>query len=644
MTSGRIIATLTLLILLTSTANAETIYKQVNNEFSFSDLFLSASFDTFSQKVLMRPGDDLEFRYSLDYDIEPYDTYSGLRVMTKAQYNDPNCKPILDRLEQVKIFQSSGFAFPTNKYLSPSDLNENYNCGTVHYTSDPNPPSTSDVFFEDGVWQGERNIVVDPQDLSLSGEYFVMGGYCSWHDDSYIADTLTCSNDAVWINVVGDDYCGTGDGYQPITPVDDPDGYCWSERGRKLCIDSKCRDPCGGVTGSGRCSDCIADDIRTKDQALDLRDELGYSSSTIFCLPEESCETVDDCKSLSWVADITGLNELDETLVNEKLKLRDGFGNGAHCEKDNPTNSKIKAANEVFDSVAKYGQCMPGAKRVQDCYDIFGTPTAARYVDVKGFRHEGRSWSINANDECVIDECTDAMDPKCVLYEPSGASKIGVCNTIEYKSGACTSNNMLDYCGTQCSFKDTPNPLTTCNTDTDCGVVDNFFMKCVKDPSGVGSCIKGEQPAPSDFNDVCDSRSYCMDRFWTVLDRCEDVKCGDDGSCEIIETTCVSDADCQTDTNFARVCENGCCASGDIPTPVQSCNNGVQDAGELGVDCGGVCGNLCSLPVECISSTSSVSCFMDEYAFESLMAIAGIFGIILVSLTVYAGKKGWITI
>jgi hypothetical protein len=106
-----------------------------------------------------------------------------------------------------------------------------------------------------------------------------------------------------------------------------------------------------------------------------------------------------------------------------------------------------------------------------------------------------------------------------------------------------------------------------------------------------------------------DSGACTTDCYNTVQDCTEtDVNCG--GACAVMGRTCAVGKGCLVNTDCNPVTSGVCGA--DKKCAMATCNDGVRNGGETGVDCGGPCagltppqlcppGDLCETAIDCIS-------------------------------------------
>jgi len=658
METRRLLLFLALLILLSSPIQAITADVKIQKVSWLP--FLNVAFDAWDEKIILHDNDRVRFLYSIDYEKPVHDTYVGYLIMSDAQYYDPQCQSYLSRIKGLSIVQESTSKFSSRGVVLSKFLDSPYfasictvqgiqstcflypnptaggKCGYTAYAQASNPPFTSSGR------EGEINI--DITRLSESGKYYVVGGYCTKHSDSLFGldDTVSCQTDAVWVMRKSPDYCGgTEDGFRPITLIYDPDQYCWVTRGRKLCVDSYCEDPCG-LEGSGcRDEDCAKFDLNNYNtQILPIVQKFGYNKTAILCLPELYCNYASDCKGKVALAS-TPLSDQNAALVSQKMQNLQGFESGAHCEKANPQNEFIKELNSVLGGL-RYGYCQAGAVRAQDCFDTLGDPSTARYVDANGALHTGKTWSVDSSGKCVISECEDYGGTCTILRD--GKYEIGICQAKDLKAGACSTTGMLDYCVGQCSVK-TPPKYGTCNTNVDCGVINGYIGKCVKDASGIGTCMQSEIASPQELNQICTDAEWCYQHFGSALGRCQTMKCSSDGQCIIEETTCTSNLDCNAGVYTGRVCVDGCCESAFRQNDA-TCTDKIQNQGEQGIDCGGPCPACVPVvpPVDLCEGKyfSDPACFYSKYALAVQIIIGALFMAILVGLAIIANQRGWI--
>jgi hypothetical protein len=173
--------------------------------------------------------------------------------------------------------------------------------------------------------------------------------------------------------------------------------------------------------------------------------------------------------------------------------------------------------------------------------------------------------------------------------------------------------------------------LETCNgIDDDCdGKIDD-----VKDgesiPATRCACYNGALPEVESCNKIDDNCNEEIDEDWPTLGE----SCGQ-GICTGI-SVCSEDGEtvlCNGELPETEVCDgkdNNCDGKIDEgcfgPGPIASCENGIQDGDEEGVDCGGSCPNICPEPHVQIPPGTWI------IVFAVLVIVIVIVGILLVFL------------
>jgi hypothetical protein len=201
-------------------------------------------------------------------------------------------------------------------------------------------------------------------------------------------------------------------------------------------------------------------------------------------------------------------------------------------------------------------------------------------VDSDG-RPDGMYWGYGTNvvgDPLYLFRAIDSRVKGPVPFEYCGDGKLGKGETCETCPTDCAVALCNGHVANGVCEEGAPNYEDKYNCPADC--------RC-----GNGVCDLNEN------NGVCalNGTVQCLEDCPVNLQRCGN------GVCDPEENECTCPADpCDT-------CGNKICEIGEATTCLRdcgTCNNGVQNAGEEGLDCGGVCPNICPPPctgADCIT-------------------------------------------
>jgi|GEM_PF-2561615 len=406
-----------------------------------------------------------------------------------------------------------------------------------------------------------------------------------WKDGGFLASDYWQSYALVQrIMVVTDTYCDT-------SLTDRGSNYCYSNFEKYYCDQAAhaCKDPCAGCGSSTE--KCLAEYARSAD---DLKELLAVSSR-LCVASDQVCDYSEDCKP--WVERVynVDLNSLSSN-VDELSEDLEGFGYGAHCEKINPTDPKIKAVNS-FVQAGLIGQCMPKAEEYDDCQNIFGSPQKFNYVASDGSFARAGGWAIDNLGRCVLDECASSGD--CVTSVHPSVND-WTCIPVNAKDSTVkpyVGAYGVEWAGT-CTYTKLDTDL--CNKNSDCKCGDNYNGICkpmITQSGDLGRCSCVPIPPPTQnckiHDDALSDNAWCMFEGSASLGFCKKYECQGNmvtASCNEVEAKCTTDEDCYVDTFEFGTCSNGCCAYGAVPpppppTPETICNDGKDNDGDTFIDC-----------------------------------------------------------
>jgi hypothetical protein len=179
--------------------------------------------------------------------------------------------------------------------------------------------------------------------------------------------------------------------------------------------------------------------------------------------------------------------------------------------------------------------------------------------------------------------------------------------------GTCSPGYQICIKGDWSRCLDTTDPSEeVCNgKDDNCnGVIDDVGGGGSVAASGCG-CYGGAYPSSEECDGIDNDCNGLMDDGMQCCRAGQIRKCGmDKGFCKSGVQVCDKNGNWETECRGEVRPENGNCND-----PVWACQNGKQDIGEEGVDCGGMCSEPCGLPYNLILIAAGVALIIATVLF-----------------------------
>ncbi|RLI98127.1 MAG: hypothetical protein DRO99_01485 [Candidatus Aenigmatarchaeota archaeon] len=302
-----------------------------------------------------------------------------------------------------------------------------------------------------------------------------------------------------------------------------------------------------------------------------------------------------------------------------------GIGDGGQdCDDFDPDRNpgeaeKCNGIDDDCDGVIDNGFFMFGKQMGSPCGGAPNTACQGVWVCTQDgtnatcFREHGPGELFEVCDNNIDDDCDGEIDEIMTLEGgPACWCKIGETRACGSNIGACKSGVMTCVMGgdgkpawSKCISGTMPAEEVCNNEDDDCdGEIDNVGGGNSRESTACG-CYGDGMPMPEECNEIDDDCDGKIDEGMNCCTDGETRPCGSDvGACSKGVQTCIAGSwhrsECEGGvTAKAEICYNNedddCDGLVDEGCEVNyTCQNGIQDLNEDGIDCGGPCPNQCS--------------------------------------------------